>query len=113
MGGGQGRSCDAKFSEKRPCSHNSNTALIKQIFLFDTASVISRVLIQNKKIRRSKHRHGLSPPPSNTIKEYFTPILLWLNDFCIAYTNEAIHIYIFCSGVYLSTKILFNKCQQI
>ena len=27
-GGGQDRPCDAKFSEKYPCSHHNNTALI-------------------------------------------------------------------------------------
>ena len=48
--------CDAKFSEKFPCLHNNNTALIKQISLFYTALVIKR-----------------------DIQEYFTPILLGLN----------------------------------
>ena len=43
--------CDAKFYKKCPCSHNNNTALVKQIFLFDTALVIKKTLkvsIQNK-----------------------------------------------------------------
>ena len=55
-GGGANTPCDAKFCEKCPCSHNNNTALIKQISLFDTALVMT-----------------------NTINEYFTPILLGLN----------------------------------
>ena len=39
-GGGQDETSDAKFSEKRPCSHNDNTALRKQIYLFVTALVM-------------------------------------------------------------------------
>ena len=46
VGGGGGRGqvepCDAKFSEKCPCFHHNNTALIKQISLFDTALVIKK-----------------------------------------------------------------------
>ena len=33
--------CDAKLSEKCPCLHNNNTALKKQISLFDTALVMT------------------------------------------------------------------------
>ena len=51
MGGGEERPWDAKFSEMCPCSHNNNTALIKQISLFDTALV----MIKNLKFQ--------SPPP--------------------------------------------------
>ena len=29
-GGGQDRQCDARFTEKGPCSHNNNTAIINQ-----------------------------------------------------------------------------------
>ena len=36
-GGGQNTPCDAKFSEKCPCSHNRNTDLIKHNSLFYTA----------------------------------------------------------------------------
>ena len=36
--GGGDTPCDAKFSEKCPCSQNKNTAFIKQISLFDIAS---------------------------------------------------------------------------
>ena len=32
LGGEQNTSCDAKFCEKCPCSHNNNTALIKKNF---------------------------------------------------------------------------------
>ena len=34
--GGGGGPCDAKSSENYPCLHKNNTALIKQISLFDT-----------------------------------------------------------------------------
>ena len=40
-GGGQDKPRDEKFSEKWPCSHNNNTALIKQKSQFDTASVMT------------------------------------------------------------------------
>ena len=81
---GQGEPCDAKFSEKFPCSHNNTTALLKQISLFDTAIVmtnIPKVSIKNYfwPINRSKKRHGLiCPPPPNTVKKCFTPIRLGL-----------------------------------
>ena len=52
-GGRQNMPCDAKFSEECPCSHNNNTALVKQIYLVDTALV-------------------------NAIKKYLTPLLLEL-----------------------------------
>ena len=39
-GGGLFGPCDAKFSEKCPCSHDNYTALIKQISLLNTALVI-------------------------------------------------------------------------
>ena len=43
---------DAKFSKKCPCSNNNNTALIKQISLFDTVLSMTKpkVFIQNKSI---------------------------------------------------------------
>ena len=41
IGGGAKRPCDAKFSENCPCSHNNNTAFMKQISLFDTAIVMT------------------------------------------------------------------------
>ena len=55
-GGGGIGPCDAKFREKCPCSHNNTTALIKQIFLFDTAAVITNTKdsIQKKKKRGVK-----------------------------------------------------------
>ena len=34
--------CNAKFIEKSPYSHNTYTAFIKQISLFDTAFVINK-----------------------------------------------------------------------
>ena len=40
-GRGQVEPYDTKFSEKCPCSHNDNTAVIKQISLFDTAIVMA------------------------------------------------------------------------
>ena len=40
-GGGLFWPCDAKFSEKCPCSHNNDTALIKLISLFATALVMT------------------------------------------------------------------------
>ena len=43
-GGGEDRPTDEKFSEKCPCSHNNNTALIKQISLCDTALVMDKDL---------------------------------------------------------------------
>ena len=36
LGGGSIGPCGAKFRTKCPCLHNNNTALTKQIFLFDT-----------------------------------------------------------------------------
>ena len=47
---GQNYPYDEKFSEKCPCLHYNNTALIKQIPLFDTALVITKtkVIIQSK-----------------------------------------------------------------
>ena len=50
-GGGQNTPCDAKFSEKCSCSHNINTALIKQISLVDTAWYILKVLIKKNTIK--------------------------------------------------------------
>ena len=40
-GGGQITQRDAKFRKKGPCSHNNNTALIKQISLFYIALVLT------------------------------------------------------------------------
>ena len=45
-GGGQNTTCDRKFSEKCPCSYHNNTALIKQISLFDTAIVMIKFLFR-------------------------------------------------------------------
>ena len=36
--------CDAKFSEKWQCSQHNNTALIKQMFPFDTAVVTTKLI---------------------------------------------------------------------
>ena len=47
--GGQDAPCDAKFYEKCPCLHHNNTALIKQISLFDTALVMTNTLSFNSK----------------------------------------------------------------
>ena len=44
MGGGK----LGHVSQKGPCSHHINTALIKQSFLFDTALVMTYTFIQFK-----------------------------------------------------------------
>ena len=41
MGGGLYGPCDAKLSEKCPCSHNCYTVLIKHTSLFVTALVMT------------------------------------------------------------------------
>ena len=39
--GGEDKPSDVKFSEMCPCSHNNNTALIKEIYLIDAALVMT------------------------------------------------------------------------
>ena len=58
-------------------SYHNKTFLIKQISHFDTALVMAnKFQFKIKKTSRGKQIHGQSaPPPLNTIKEYFTPIL--------------------------------------
>ena len=68
-GGGGGFLHHAKQNLKKkkcPCSHNNKTALITQISLFDTALV------------RPNTYSCFNSKFTNTIKEYFTPILLEL-----------------------------------
>ena len=52
-GGEQNKSCDAKFSENYPYSHNDKTTLIKQIPLFDTILVMTNTLNFNSKYKNS------------------------------------------------------------
>ena len=54
------RPCDAKFSEKCLCSHNNNTALIKQISRFVTALVRLRYIPGPSAVGRWEPH---SPPP--------------------------------------------------
>ena len=42
FGGGQLGPCHARHIEECLCSHHNNTALIKQLSLFDTALVITK-----------------------------------------------------------------------
>ena len=49
-GRGQDKPCEAKFCEKRPYTHNNT--LIKQISLFDTASVMTKNIIFNSKLKK-------------------------------------------------------------
>ena len=50
-GGGEFTQCDAKFSKK--CSHNNNIALIKLIFLLDTALVKTNTKSFNSNFKKN------------------------------------------------------------
>ena len=56
-GGGQIEPCDEKNYEKFLCSHHNNNALIKEIFLFDTA------------LAMKNQRHWSKCPPPHTMKD--------------------------------------------
>ena len=66
-----------KAMQRKKCqwSHNNNNALIQQISQFDTALVMKNTESFNKKKllanRRSKQRHGLSPPPPYCYGEFY------------------------------------------
>ena len=55
------RPCSAKFREKWPCSHNNNTALIKQISLVDTALVMANTKSFNSKFKKKCLWEIMSP----------------------------------------------------
>ena len=78
---GKGISQATKTGAKRALfSNHNNTALIKQISLFDIAIIMTNTSIQNEKI-------NMVDPPRHKIKECFTPRWLpkieydmtWLN----------------------------------
>ena len=76
-GGGQIFPCDAKISEKCLCSHHHNTALMKQIFLFNTALVMTNSihLQLSLPISRAKQKHSRAPPPSPYNSRVFYPTI--------------------------------------